>query len=141
MIQEDVNYKRIEEAIKFLTENYKQQPSLYYVADEVNVSPFHFQKMFTEWAGISPKKFLQYLTIEEAKKINEQNGNEKAKFLESIKGMPVKWWNNNKQGEIVQNGIKFSFTISETCISTKTEICYQVPNTLESFLKLADNKY
>src|SRR5580704_11174418 len=68
MIQEDVNYKRIEEAIKFLTENYKQQPSLYDVADEVNVSPFHFQKMFTEWAGISPKKFLQYLTVEELKK-------------------------------------------------------------------------
>jgi AraC family transcriptional regulator, regulatory protein of adaptative response / methylated-DNA-[protein]-cysteine methyltransferase len=68
MIQEDVNYKRIEEAIKFLTENYKQQPSLYDVADEVNVSPFHFQKIFTEWAGISPKKFLQYLTVEELKK-------------------------------------------------------------------------
>lgn len=86
--------------------------------------------------------FEYYISIiEEAKKINEQNGNEKAKFLESIKGMPVKWWNNNKQGEIVQNGIKFSFTISETCISTKTEIYYQVPNTIESFLKLADNKY
>jgi AraC family transcriptional regulator of adaptative response/methylated-DNA-[protein]-cysteine methyltransferase len=68
MIQEDVNYKRIEEAIRFLTENYKRQPSLYDVADEVNVSPFHFQKMFTAWAGISPKKFLQYLTVEELKK-------------------------------------------------------------------------
>ena len=86
--------------------------------------------------------FEYYISIiEEAKKINEKNGNEKAKFLESIKGMPVKWSNNNKQGEIVQNGIKFSFTISETYVSTKTEIYYQVPNTLESFLKLADNKY
>jgi AraC family transcriptional regulator of adaptative response/methylated-DNA-[protein]-cysteine methyltransferase len=65
---EKINYKRVEEAIKFLTENYKQQPSLYDVADEVNVSPFHFQKIFTEWAGISPKKFLQYLTVEELKK-------------------------------------------------------------------------
>jgi AraC family transcriptional regulator of adaptative response/methylated-DNA-[protein]-cysteine methyltransferase len=68
MVSEDINYKRVEEAIKFLTENYKQQPSLYDVADEVNVSPFHFQKVFTEWAGISPKKFLQYLTVEELKK-------------------------------------------------------------------------
>jgi len=68
MVSEEINYKRVEEAIKFLTENYKQQPSLYDVADEVNVSPFHFQKMFTEWAGISPKKFLQYLTVEELKK-------------------------------------------------------------------------
>lgn len=68
MISEEINYKRVEEAIKFLTENYKQQPSLYDVADEVHVSPFHFQKIFTDWAGISPKKFLQYLTVEELKK-------------------------------------------------------------------------
>jgi len=69
MIQtEEINYKRVEEAIKYLTENFKQQPSLYDVADQANVSPFHFQKIFTEWAGISPKKFLQYLTVEELKK-------------------------------------------------------------------------
>ncbi|MEO8762317.1 MAG: methylated-DNA--[protein]-cysteine S-methyltransferase [Bacteroidia bacterium] len=68
MESEETNYKRVEEAIKFLTENYKQQPSLYDVADEVNVSPFHFQKIFTDWAGVSPKKFLQYLTVEELKK-------------------------------------------------------------------------
>jgi AraC family transcriptional regulator, regulatory protein of adaptative response / methylated-DNA-[protein]-cysteine methyltransferase len=65
---EDINYSRVEEAIKFLTDNFKQQPSLYDVADHANVSPFHFQKIFTEWAGISPKKFLQYLTVEELKK-------------------------------------------------------------------------
>jgi len=64
----DINYNRIEEAIKFLSENFKEQPSLYDVADNSNVSPFHFQKIFTEWAGISPKKFLQYLTVEELKK-------------------------------------------------------------------------
>ncbi len=69
MIQtEETNYKRVEEAIKFLTENFKQQPSLYDVAEHSNVSPFHFQKIFSEWAGISPKKFLQYLTVEELKK-------------------------------------------------------------------------
>ncbi|HXB39729.1 MAG TPA: methylated-DNA--[protein]-cysteine S-methyltransferase [Bacteroidia bacterium] len=65
---ENINYARVEEAIKFLTENFKQQPSLYDVAENVNVSPFHFQKIFSEWAGISPKKFLQYLTVEELKK-------------------------------------------------------------------------
>ncbi len=64
----EINYNRVEEAIKFLTENFKNQPSLYDVADNSNVSPFHFQKIFTEWAGISPKKFLQYLTVEELKK-------------------------------------------------------------------------
>src|ERR1700747_1301237 len=64
----NINYNRVEEAIKFLSENFKQQPTLYDVADNSNVSPFHFQKIFTEWAGISPKKFLQYLTVEELKK-------------------------------------------------------------------------
>jgi AraC family transcriptional regulator of adaptative response/methylated-DNA-[protein]-cysteine methyltransferase len=72
---EDINYSRVEEAIKFLTDNYKQQPSLYEVADHSNVSPFHFQKIFTEWAGISPKKFLQYLTVEELKKELKKTSN------------------------------------------------------------------
>lgn len=73
-MQEDINYNRVEEAIKFLTDNFKQQPSLYDVANNSSVSPFHFQKIFTEWAGISPKKFLQYLTVEELKKeLNKAN--------------------------------------------------------------------
>jgi AraC family transcriptional regulator of adaptative response/methylated-DNA-[protein]-cysteine methyltransferase len=75
MHTEEINYKRVEEAIKYLTENFKQQPSLYDVAEQANVSPFHFQKIFTEWAGISPKKFLQYLTVEELKKQLAQTQN------------------------------------------------------------------
>ena len=71
----NINYERVEEAIKFLTENFKQQPSLYDVADNSKVSPFHFQKIFTEWAGISPKKFLQYLTVEELKKELKKTSN------------------------------------------------------------------
>jgi AraC family transcriptional regulator of adaptative response/methylated-DNA-[protein]-cysteine methyltransferase len=68
VMDENINYKRVEEAIKFLTENFKKQPSLYDVAEHAQLSPFHFQKIFTEWAGISPKKFLQYLSVEELKK-------------------------------------------------------------------------
>jgi len=74
-MSEDINYNRVEEAIKFLSENFKRQPSLYDVADHSNVSPFHFQKIFTEWAGISPKKFLQYLTVEELKKELKKTSN------------------------------------------------------------------
>src|ERR1700758_4213228 len=74
-MSEDINYSRVEEAIKFLSENFKQQPSLYDVAGNSNVSPFHFQKIFTEWAGISPKKFLQYLTVEELKKELKKTAN------------------------------------------------------------------
>lgn len=62
-----INYKRIEQAIQYLTENYRQQPNLDEVAEKVHVSPFHFQRMFTDWVGITPKKFLQFLTIENLK--------------------------------------------------------------------------
>ena len=59
-MQENINYNRIAEAIRFLNSNYHKQPSLEEVAEHIHVSPFHFQRMFTEWSGISPKKFLQY---------------------------------------------------------------------------------
>jgi len=58
------NYYKIEKAIGYLTENFSHQPELQEVAEKVFMSPFHFQKVFTDWVGISPKKFLQYLTID-----------------------------------------------------------------------------
>ena len=64
-----IDYNRIAEAIAYLKLNFKQQPSLDNVAEHVNLSPFHFQRMFKEWAGVTPKKFLQYLSIEYAKSI------------------------------------------------------------------------
>jgi AraC family transcriptional regulator of adaptative response/methylated-DNA-[protein]-cysteine methyltransferase len=71
----NTNYYRIEKAIQFIAQNYKLQPSLKDMAKHVNISEFHFQRIFTEWAGISPKKFLQFLTVEELKKelIKSQN--------------------------------------------------------------------
>ena len=68
MNTEQINYRRVAEAIKYLTEHFREQPSLLEVAENANVSPYHFQKIFTDWAGISPKKFLQYLTVDELKK-------------------------------------------------------------------------
>lgn len=62
-----LNYARIEAAIKFLRANFRQQPSLDEVAAQVNLSPHHLQRLFTEWAGVSPKKFLQYISVEYAK--------------------------------------------------------------------------
>ena len=59
-----INYQRIEQAIKYLEENFKRQPELDEVAEKVHLSPFHFQRIFTEWAGISPKRFLQFLTVD-----------------------------------------------------------------------------
>ena len=67
------DYERIENAIMYLKENFKEQPDLEKVASHVNVSPFHFQRLFKDWAGVSPKKFLQFLSIEYAKGLLKQN--------------------------------------------------------------------
>ena len=67
--QEETNYARIAEAIGYIKSNFKTQPALEEVAEKINLSPFHFQRLFTDWAGVSPKKFLQYLTVEYAKKM------------------------------------------------------------------------
>lgn len=67
--QEEINYNRIAEAIDFYRLNFKEQPSLDTVAEHVHVSPFHFQRMFKDWAGVTPKQFLQYLTLEHAKQV------------------------------------------------------------------------
>jgi len=67
--QETFNYSRIAEAIIYIKQNFKRQPSLEEIAEKINISPFHFQRLFTEWAGVSPKKFLQYISVEHAKQI------------------------------------------------------------------------
>jgi AraC family transcriptional regulator, regulatory protein of adaptative response / methylated-DNA-[protein]-cysteine methyltransferase len=63
------DFQRIEQAIRFIRENFKEQPDLDKVAQEVHLSPFHFQRLFKEWAGVSPKKFLQFTSIEYAKQL------------------------------------------------------------------------
>ncbi|TGM53598.1 bifunctional transcriptional activator/DNA repair enzyme AdaA [Leptospira adleri] len=63
------HYKKIATAIQFIQKNSTSQPELEEIARSVNLSPFHFQRIFTEWAGVSPKQFLQYLTLQNAKSI------------------------------------------------------------------------
>jgi AraC family transcriptional regulator, regulatory protein of adaptative response / methylated-DNA-[protein]-cysteine methyltransferase len=63
------DYQRIEKAIHFIRNNFKTRPNLEEVAAHVALSSFHFQRLFTEWAGVSPKKFLQYLSLDHAKSI------------------------------------------------------------------------
>jgi AraC family transcriptional regulator, regulatory protein of adaptative response / methylated-DNA-[protein]-cysteine methyltransferase len=67
--QEIINYSRVAEAIEYIKKNFKNQPNLDLLAEQINVSPFHFQRIFSEWAGTSPKKFLQYISIEHAKNL------------------------------------------------------------------------
>jgi AraC family transcriptional regulator of adaptative response/methylated-DNA-[protein]-cysteine methyltransferase len=75
MNETDINYSRIEKAIQYLEANFQRQPELDEVAEKVHLSPFHFQRIFTDWAGISPKRFLQFLTVDFLKTKLEQSKN------------------------------------------------------------------
>ncbi len=65
----DRDYGRIEKAIRFIEGNVRRQPGLAEVARHVGMSEFHFQRVFSRWAGVSPKKFLQFLTAEHARNL------------------------------------------------------------------------
>ncbi|HEX6223142.1 MAG TPA: methylated-DNA--[protein]-cysteine S-methyltransferase [Chryseolinea sp.] len=75
MNENHINYSRIEQAILYLEKNFQHQPELDEVAEKVHLSPFHFQRIFTEWAGISPKRFLQFLTVDYLKQKLDQSKN------------------------------------------------------------------
>ncbi len=66
-VDDSEDYARIAQAIAFMRQNQITQPDLATVAQHVHLSEYHFQRLFTKWAGISPKRFLQYLTVEYAK--------------------------------------------------------------------------
>jgi len=70
---EQVNYHRIAIAIDYIKSHFKEQPSLDEIAAVVGLSPFHFQRLFSDWAGVSPKKFIQYLSLEHAKQVLKNN--------------------------------------------------------------------
>ncbi len=63
----DRDYGRIERALHYLASNYQSQPDLAEIAASVNLSEAHFQRLFKRWAGVSPKQFLQYLTLDHAR--------------------------------------------------------------------------
>ena len=65
--QNETDFSRIAEAIYFIKNNFTSQPSLEEIAKHVHISPSHFQKMFIAWAGVSPKKFLQFISVNYAK--------------------------------------------------------------------------
>jgi AraC family transcriptional regulator of adaptative response/methylated-DNA-[protein]-cysteine methyltransferase len=67
--QLSMDYDRVEKAIRFLEANFEQQPALSEIANHIGLSEFHFQRLFSRWVGISPKRFLQFLTKEYAKKM------------------------------------------------------------------------
>ena len=68
------DYDRIASAISYITTNVTAQPTLDDVAAHVHLSPFHFQRLFSRWAGTTPKRFLQMLTLELGKNLLQQSG-------------------------------------------------------------------
>ena len=69
------HYQLIEQAIQFIETNVQRQPDLEEIASAVGLSEYHFQRMFTRWAGISPKRFMQFLTREHAKELLNRSEN------------------------------------------------------------------
>lgn len=67
------HYPLIEKALIYIESNFKEQPGLEQIASYLEVSPFHLQRIFKEWVGISPKRFLQFLTIDHARKLLQQS--------------------------------------------------------------------
>ena len=80
------DYERIKKAIEFIRSNFQQQPDLDAVAKEVYLSPFHFQRLFKDWAGVSPKKFLQYISLQHAKKLLQQHTVSDAAYETGLSG-------------------------------------------------------
>lgn len=63
------DYERVARAITFIGSRVGSQPTLDEIAADQNLSPFHFQRLFCRWAGVTPKRFLQVLTVERAKQL------------------------------------------------------------------------
>jgi AraC family transcriptional regulator of adaptative response/methylated-DNA-[protein]-cysteine methyltransferase len=68
-MQEHRHYQRVARAIAYLQQHHAEQPDLQALAAHVHLSPAHLQRVFSEWAGVSPKKFLQFLTLEHARSL------------------------------------------------------------------------
>ena len=73
--QRSDDYLRIEQAILYLENHYKDQPDLEEIAANIGLSEYHFQRLFTRWAGVSPKRFLQFLTKQGAKELLDKSEN------------------------------------------------------------------
>jgi len=67
------DYELVERALAYLENHYQEQPSLDEIAAQVGLSEFHFQRVFTRWVGISPKRFLQFLTKEHARQLLDRS--------------------------------------------------------------------
>lgn len=133
------HYQTIAEAIEYVRTNFHNQPELEEIAKHVHMSSFHFQKIFTEWAGVSPKKFLQHISLQHAKKLLRKNqltlfdtshslglsgtGRLHDLFVTIENMTPAEYKNGGESLQIEYNFLTSKF--GKVCIaSTKKGICY-----------------
>jgi AraC family transcriptional regulator of adaptative response/methylated-DNA-[protein]-cysteine methyltransferase len=152
-----INYNRIAEAIDFIKQNFKTQPSLDEIAEKVHLSPAHFQRLFTDWAGVSPKKFMQYISIEYAKgllkekqatlfdtahEIGFSSTSRLHDLFVNIEGMtPGEFKNGGENLSINYNFVESPFG-NLIVASTQKGICYMVfYDDKEEALKKLKNQY
>lgn len=86
LTQSSKDYYRIEKAIHFLAENFRHQPDLHEMAGAAGMSEYHFQRIFRRWAGISPKRFVQFLTKEYAKELLKKSNLLDASYEAGLSG-------------------------------------------------------
>lgn len=132
------DYYRIAEALQYISQNREHQPSLDNIAEQVHLSPYHFQRLFSDWAGVSPKKFLQYLSIEHAKSVlREQSGSVYDAAFESglsgtgrlhdlfvnIEGMTPGQYKNGGKNLTIQYSLRECQFGNYLVASTQTGVC------------------
>ncbi|MDP4823368.1 MAG: bifunctional helix-turn-helix domain-containing protein/methylated-DNA--[protein]-cysteine S-methyltransferase [Aestuariivirgaceae bacterium] len=74
-MEHTADYAHVKQALAFISENWREQPSLEVIAAQSGLSPFHLQKLFTRWAGLSPKAFLQAVTLDHARSLLRKDAN------------------------------------------------------------------
>ncbi len=137
--QSQIDYERIARAIDYIRSNFRLQPGLDEVAEEISLSPAHFQKMFSDWAGTSPKKFLQFISLEHAKSLLKE---EKASLFDTaletglsstsrlhdlfvkIEGMSPAEYKNGGKGLRINYSFSGSPFGNVIAASTEKGICY-----------------
>ena len=73
--QPALDYRRIETALHYIEAHFQEQPNLQEIAAAVHLSPFHFERMFSRWAGTTPQRFLHFLTKEHARQLLDESKN------------------------------------------------------------------
>lgn len=134
-----LDYNRIAQAIDYINQNFKQQPNLDEVAAFLHLSPAHFQRAFTQWAGTSPKKFLKYTSIEYAKwllkekqaslfdttfELGLSSTSRLHDLFVSIEGMTPSEYQNEGKGLIISYHFFDTLFGSALIANTKKGICY-----------------